>query len=94
MTSGDHDGLVARIRQIRRAAPIRERPMGEAEGQDERMRALETRVAHLEQLLQGFQDSVHRESERHSRLIADLQVQAEPGAMRTALADDARSRGL
>jgi uncharacterized coiled-coil protein SlyX len=94
MTGGDQDGLIARIRQIRRAAPVRDRPVSESEDQEDRMRGLETRVAHLEQLLQGLQDSVHRESERHSKLIAELQAQAEPGAMRTALADDARSRGL
>jgi predicted secreted protein len=37
---------------------------------------------------------VHRESERHSQLIAELQAQVEPGAMGAALADDARNRGL
>ncbi len=58
------------------------------------MRALETRVGHLERLLEGLQDSVHRESERHAKLIAELQAKIEPGAMGTALADDARNRGL
>ncbi|HZO79440.1 MAG TPA: hypothetical protein VFB39_15470 [Solirubrobacteraceae bacterium] len=58
------------------------------------MRALEARVAHLEQLVEGLQDSVHRETERHGKLIAELQAQIQPGAMGAALAEDARDRGL
>ncbi len=56
--------------------------------------ALEQRVAHLERLLEGFQDSVYRESERHAKMITDLQLQVEPGAMSASLAEDARNRGL
>jgi hypothetical protein len=96
--TGDREGLIARIRQVRqvrRLSTVREQPTGDTEDpQNERMRALETRVAHLERLVEGLQDSVHRESERHSKMIADLQTQVEPGAMRAALADDARTRGL
>jgi len=51
-------------------------------------------MAHLEQLVEGLQDSVHRESERHAKLIAELQAQVEPGAMSAALAENARDRGL
>jgi hypothetical protein len=96
MTSGDQrDGLIARIRQVGRLAPVGDRSKGQAQAsQSDRLQALETRLAHLEQLVQGLQDSVHRESERHAKLIADLQAQVEPGAMNAALADDARSRGL
>jgi hypothetical protein len=95
MTVGDRDGLSARIRQLRRRAVARDQPDSEAgESQPDSIRSLERRVGHLEQLLQGFQDSVHRESERHERLIAELQAQVEPGAMGAALAEDARSRGL
>jgi hypothetical protein len=62
--------------------------------QDERVGALEARIAHLERLVEGLQDSVHRESERHAKLIAELQGQIQPGAMGAALAEDVRSRGL
>jgi hypothetical protein len=95
MTDNERDGLIVRIRQIRRLAAVRDRPTVDAEGpQSERLRDLETRVAHLERLLEGLQDSVYRESERHAKLIADLQAQVQPGTMGAALADDARSRGL
>jgi|GEM_PF-2322842 len=96
MTLGDREGLLRRIRQIRRmATPIGDRPLDDARDlQLDRLEALEVRVAHLEQLLEALQDSVHRESERHAELITALQAQIAPGAMSAALAKDARNRGL
>lgn len=95
MTGGEREGLIARIRQVRRPATARDRPNAEGDAsQNERMRALETRVAHLERMVEGLQDSVHRESDRHAKMIAEIQAQIEPGAMGAALADDARTRGL
>jgi uncharacterized coiled-coil protein SlyX len=96
VTLGEREGLVARIRQIRRVAASGERsvaPAGADEGAN-RVDALETRVAHLEHLVQGFQDSVHRESERHDKLIAELQAQVEPTAMSATLSKHARDHGL
>jgi hypothetical protein len=91
----DREGLISRIRQVRRVSTARERASGDAgEPQPDRLAALEARVAHLEQLLEGLQDSVHRESERHSKMIAELENRIEPGAMGAALAKDARARGL
>ena len=96
MTDGDQrEGLIARIRQVRRPPTVRDRAKDDGEvSPTDRMRALEVRMAHLEQMVEGLQDSVHRESERHAGLIAELQAQVEPGAMNAALADDARNRGL
>jgi hypothetical protein len=99
MTMSDREGLIARIRLMRRPVAAHDRaggrPATEAgDPQPEALQALEGRVAHLESLLQGLQDSVHRESKRHSEMIAELQNQVEPGAMRAALAEDARNRGL
>ena len=95
MTAGDRDGLIARIRHVRRLATARDRPESRpGDPQPERLQALETRLAELEQLVQGLQDSVHRESERHARLIAELQTQVRPETMGAALAKDARERRL
>jgi uncharacterized coiled-coil protein SlyX len=95
MTLTGREALLVRVRQIRRLAAARERPGGErGEPPPDRLEALEARVGHLERLLEGLQDSVHREFERHSRLIAELQAQVRPGAMGQALAEDARNRGL
>ena len=98
MTLADRERLLRRIRQIRRASGTDEqqssgRPQPDSPEPDPVV-VLTARVAHLEELLEGLQDSVHRESERHSRLIAELQALVEPGAMSAALAEDARHRGL
>jgi vacuolar-type H+-ATPase subunit I/STV1 len=98
----EHEGLIARIRQLGRSAahadaPVRHStadPQDDRGTPDDRVDALEARIAHLERLVEGLQDSVHRESERHAKLIAELQGQIQPGAMGAALAKDARSRGL
>jgi hypothetical protein len=95
MTMRDREGLIARIRQIRRVGASEDRPDTRAAGPEpEPLVSLERRVADLERLVEGLQDSVHRESERHAKLIADLQAQTQPGAMSAALAEDARNRGL
>jgi hypothetical protein len=100
MTLADRERLLRRIRQIRRASGADEqqgsgRGAPQPEGpQPDPVEALAARVAHLEDLLQGLQDSVHRESERHSRMIAELQAMVEPQTMSAALAEDARQRGL
>lgn len=91
----DREGLIARIRQVRRVVAPGDRQDTRAGAPDvDPLPALEARVAHLERLVEGLQDSVYRESERHNKLIADLQAQVQPGAMGAALAEDARSRGL
>jgi len=99
---GEREGLIARIRQVRRSAAgadasARRSTVDPQDGRgprDDRVDALEARIAHLEHLVEGLQDSVHRESERHAKLIAELQAQIQPGAIGAALAEDARSRGI
>jgi hypothetical protein len=98
----EREGLIARIRQAGRSAVgadasarrVTVDPQDDRGTRDDTLSALEARVAHLERLVEGLQDSVHRESERHAKLIAELQGQIQPGAMGAALAEDARSRGL
>jgi hypothetical protein len=96
MSMRERERLIARIRQIRRAAAAsdeRARPSTTASDHD-RVHALEGRVADLEDLVQGFQDSVYRESLRQSELISALESQLQPAAMAAALSKDARERGL
>jgi hypothetical protein len=107
MKKRELEGLVGRIRQTRSAnatesdvaaaggGTTASAGAAGASGADlDRIGGLEQRVAHLERLLEGFQDSVYRESERHAKMITDLQLQVEPGAMSASLAEDARNRGL
>jgi hypothetical protein len=69
----ERERLIARIRQLRRVAAASDRPGGTGDPEPDRLQALERRIEHLERLVEGLQDSVHRESERHSKLIAELQ---------------------
>lgn len=93
---GEHERLARRIGQIRATADAADQP-GESSGVDseqDRLRVLEARLAQLEQLVQGLQDSVHRETSRQAKRIAELETRIRPGALGKALSDDARARGL
>jgi hypothetical protein len=92
----EREGLIARIRQVRRAATERDEralPSTSGPGSDQ-MRALEARIAHLEHAVQGLNDSVHRESTRLSKRIGKLEARTQPAALGRALSEDARKRGL
>ena len=96
MNLREREGLIARIRQIRRTAAASRQPATPGRGSPEQdaIPALEARISHLEQLLQGLQDSVHREATRQGKRIADLETRIEPAALGRALSKDARQRGL
>jgi hypothetical protein len=96
MSSREREGLIARIRQIRRVTdPSDVRARSSATRPDDLdPPLLEDRVAHLEQLVQGLQDSVHRESKRQAERIAELEARTQPAALGKALSEDARNRGL
>jgi hypothetical protein len=55
---------------------------------------LEARVAHLERLVEGLQDAMHREETRQNRRIMELEARTEPSALAVALNRDERQRGL
>jgi uncharacterized coiled-coil protein SlyX len=98
MKIGDRERLVNRVRQIRGAAGASspEPPQSDGDRGPDPTRAstLEARIAHLEQLLEGLQDSVHRESRRQDKRITELEAQVQPAALGEALSRDARDRGL
>ncbi len=92
----ERERLIARIRQIRRvftAADQQTRPVTSGPAQDE-LRALEARISHIEQLVEGLQDSVYRESTRLVKRIGEVEARIQPAALGRALSDDARERGL
>jgi hypothetical protein len=92
----ERESLITRIRQMRRAAAAGDQQptRDPADPDGPRIADLARRVAHLEGLLEGLQDSVHRESLRLDRRIADLDARLEPGALAVELSRDARERGL
>ena len=88
--------MTARIVQTRRAAKRAEAPAAASSGEPvlDELHALQARVAHLEALVEGLQDSVHRESSREDKRISELEARIQPGTLGKALSDDARARGL
>jgi hypothetical protein len=96
MKIGERERLVTRIRQIRQTGRTTQgRPAADAGDPDPaQLVVLEERIAHVEQLLEGLQDSVHRESERQGKRIAELEARIEPAALGEAMSKDARERGL
>ena len=65
-----------------------------AEPRETSQPGLEERVAHLEALVEGLQDAVHREAQRQDRRISDIERKIEPAELAKALSADARRRGL
>ena len=55
---------------------------------------LQVRVRHLEQLVEGLQDAVHRSACRGADQIAEIEKRIEPGVIAAAIDKDARDRGL
>ena len=96
MSFHERESLLARIRQIRRTAERSNQPATPGGGgrDQDAIPALEARMAHLEQLLQGLQDSVHREARRQGKRIAELEARIEPATLNQALSRDARERGI
>jgi hypothetical protein len=71
----------------------RRRPAKQRE-EDPRLARLEERLAHLEALVEGLQDAIHRDSVRHEQRMTELERKTEPEALAKALSDDTRRRGL
>ena len=96
MSSREREGLLARVRQIRRLDAMSGDPPARPTNEPERdvVQALEARITHVEQLLQALQDSVHRDSSRQSKRISELEARIQPAALNKALSEDARERGL
>jgi hypothetical protein len=92
----EREGLIGRIRQLRRGSAEPEEPAQAAAGgpgQDE-LRAFEARIRDLEELVQGLHDSVYRETSRLGKRLGDVEARIQPAALGRALSDDARERGL
>jgi hypothetical protein len=76
--------------RIGRLAPPRRSPPPP----EDDLRRLRQRLEHLEALVEGLQDSVHRDAVRHEERVAELERRMQPEALAKALSDDARRRGL
>jgi hypothetical protein len=95
--------LISRVMQLRRIGPAPGSSVADEQatsrtgadgGTAAEIAALEVRIAHLEQMIEGLQDSVHRASIRNDERLSALEAQLEPGALAVARERDARERGL
>jgi hypothetical protein len=68
-------------------------PRRPAEPPDD-LERLRKRLEHLEALVEGLQDAVHRDAVRHEERMAELEHRMQPEALAKALSEDARRRGL
>jgi hypothetical protein len=59
-----------------------------------RLERLHQRVDHLEKVVEGLQDAIHRDSIRHEERMAELERKTDPDELAKALSDDARRRGI
>jgi len=89
-------GLIARIRQVRRTTDSSGKAPPPTAPRDDTiaLEVMQSRVEHLEKLVEGLQDSIHRESERQGKRITELEARMDPAAIGLALSKDARDRGL
>lgn len=96
MRIGERERLLSRVRQIREAGRTTGAEPASLAGDPRgaQLVDLERRVAHLERLLEGLQDSVHRESDRQSKRLGELETRIQPAALGESLSRDARERGL
>jgi predicted RNA-binding Zn ribbon-like protein len=85
-----YGGAVGLRERIRRLAHVRR--AGRQPHED--LKRLRQRLEHLEALVEGLQDAVHRDSVRHEERMAELERKTQPEALAKALSDDARRRGL
>jgi uncharacterized coiled-coil protein SlyX len=86
--------MLDRVIGLRRSRRAREEKSRGASEAADPIQALEQRVAHLESMIEGLQDAVHRETQRTHEQLEDLRHRTEPSEISRALSRDARERGL
>jgi flagellar motility protein MotE (MotC chaperone) len=85
--------LLERVTERRRASAL-ETERDERADHEQRIRALEERIDALEALLEGLQDSVHRESVRRTQEFEEINEKLQPDKMARALGKHTREHGL
>jgi hypothetical protein len=86
--------LLERVIQQRRSADTATgSPSGEVD-HERRIRALEQQVEYLEALLEGLQDSVHREAARQDKEMKGLESKTQAPEMARALEKYSREHGV
>jgi hypothetical protein len=87
-------GLLDRVIRQRRNAKTETGSRPDEVDHEPRIGALEQRVEQLEALLEGLQDSIHREAIRQDKAIEALDAKTQAPEMARALGKHSRERGL
>jgi predicted nuclease with TOPRIM domain len=61
---------------------------------EDRVESLEARVTHLEAMIEGLQDAVHRMAVRSNERLDEMERNIEPAELSRRISKDARERGL
>jgi hypothetical protein len=86
--------LLDRVVQQRRAVAPEPETAAEEPDEGRRLDALQDRVAHLEALVEGLQDSIHRDAVRRDRILEEIKETTEPATMMRSLERHSRERAL
>ena len=86
--------ITQRVRRLWRSGEQRSNPQGPDIGWERRLETLEARTEHLELVLEGLQDAVHRRAVREDESIGELRRRTEPDQIARDLSRNARKRGL
>jgi hypothetical protein len=86
--------LLERVIQQRRSTSAATGSQAGEVDQEQRIGALEQRVEYLESLVEGLQDSVHREAARHETEMKALEAKTRAPEMARALDKYSRERGV
>lgn len=85
--------LLDRVVQQRRRT-VDQSESSEDKSRQDRLAALEDRVGHLERVLEGLQDSVHRVAVRQEQEMEALRQKVEPAQIARALGRHSQQQGL
>jgi hypothetical protein len=96
MSARGRDGLAKQIKRLRQTfpAPAPWSPAAADGPAPAQPQSLEARLADLEHLVEGLQDSVYRQTQRLDKRVEDLEARIDPATLAAALSKDARERGL
>ena len=86
--------ITQRVRRLWRSGEQRSNRPAPDIGWERRLETLEARTEHLECLLEGLQDAVHRRAVHEDESIGELRRRTEPGQIARDLNRNARTRGL
>ena len=86
--------ITQRVRQLWRSAKQNSNRPGPDAGWERRLETVEARTEHLELVLEGLQDAVHRRAVHEDESIGELRRRIEPDQIARDLSRNARTRGL